>query len=92
MNQNYRHNLLLSINDDLAAYYSKRGGDVLLLISYPVFYGVPIKTVFTESTQFNDHIKAFASCIFRGSSSTTLLQPDIESYLMSKYAGCHYPV
>lgn len=91
-NPNYRHNLLLSLRDGLATYYSKKDGDIHLSVPYPVFNNIPVKTVFSESTQDNDHIKTFASYMFMGTSGTALIQPDITSYLMSKYANCHYAV
>lgn len=89
---NHRHNLLLSLKDGLATYYSEQEGGPHLSIPYPIFNSAPVKTVFTESTPENDHIKTFASYMFMGASGTALIQPDIISYLMSKYANCHYAI
>lgn len=89
---NHRHNLILSINDGMAAYYSEKDDGIHLSIPYPIFYGQPVKTVVTDPTKDNDHIKSFASFMFMGVSGTTLIKPDITSYLMSKFSNATYAV
>ncbi len=86
---NMRHNLLLSLNDGLFAYYLEEG-------EYPKVYPMPIvdskvlMTTFIPSTQNYSHIKAFSSFMFSGVSDITLSQPDITNYLITPYMEAHW--
>lgn len=91
-NPNHRHNLILSIKDGMAAYYSEKDDDVHLSMPYPIFNGSPIKTVLHDPSAENDHIKSFASFMFMGVSGSTLMQPDMTSYLMSKLSNATYAI
>jgi len=74
-----KHNLILSLNDGLFLYTDSYGNS----IPYPVFNSVDTKNQYIKTT-FNDdiHFKIFANNIFLGTSSATILFPEISSYIV----------
>lgn len=92
MPANHRHNLILSIKDGMATYYSENENGARLIVPYSIFYGKPVKTVFVPSSSTDEHIIAFASFMFTGVSHTVLIQPDIISYLMFKHSNGEYAI
>ena len=89
-----RHNLILSIQDGVAAYYSEKENGIPLFIPYPMFNQQPVKASVIPPIESDghNHIKIFANYVYMGTSSATLINPDITSYLMTKFSEAEYAV
>lgn len=76
----HRHNLILSVEDGLLAYYD----DNKKTMMYPSVNNVNLKNRFICPNENPDaHFKYFASYLFMGTSSTTILYPEISDYMGS---------
>ncbi len=79
----HRHNLILSLDDGIVLYYDENGKSMM----YPIHKGKELKTrIVTPGEDPDIHIKYFAVYIFLGTSSTTILYPDMADYL-SEFSG-----
>jgi len=73
----HRHNLILSIEDGLLAYYD----DLSKTFMYP-YCNLALKNRFVQpGTNNYSHFKIFSSYIFLGTSSGTILYPEITDYM-----------
>lgn len=82
----HKHNLILSIEDGLLAYYDNND----MTMMYPVC-GSLLKNRFIQPGQNQYcHFKYFASYLFLGTSSGTLLYPEITDYMGSVSGGYNY--
>lgn len=82
-----RHNLILSIDDGILFYYDKN--DVSMM--YPKIDGSNLKNRFTK--QIDNpyiHFKLFLSCLFLGTSSSTILYPEISDYIGTIEGGVNF--
>lgn len=76
----YRHNLILSVEDGLLAYYD----DNKKTMMYPSVNNVNLKNRFVCPNENPDaHFKFFASYLFMGTSNATILYPEISDYMGS---------
>ena len=74
----HRHNLILSIEDGLFLYYDKNNYSV----PYPYFNGAPLKNQHIISNFSDDiHFKIFSNNLFLGTSSATIIFPEISHYI-----------
>lgn len=83
----HRHNLILSVEDGLLAYYEHSGKTMM----YPVFNNAKLKNRFvTPGENPYVHLKYFASYLFMGTSSATILYPEISDYMGAIVGGYNY--
>jgi hypothetical protein len=81
----HRHNLILSIEDGLIAYYKEEADQPHLMIYYPIVYPKPVKTAIALPNMGDyGHIKGFATFMFSGTSNSTILFPDMALYISSR--------
>ena len=74
----HRHNLILSVEDGLLAYYDNNGKTMM----YPVMGNTKLKNRFiAPGENLYVHLKYFASYLFMGTSSATILYPEISDYM-----------
>ena len=74
----HRHNLILSVEDGLLAYYDNNGKTMM----YPVMGNTKLKNRFVAPGENPYvHLKYFASHLFMGTSSATILYPEISDYM-----------
>lgn len=74
----HRHNLILSVEDGLLAYYDNNGKTMM----YPWFANMILKNRFTQpDTNPYSHFKLFSSYLFLGTTSNTILYPEISDYM-----------
>ena len=74
----HRHNLILSVEDGLLAYYDNNGKTMM----YPVMGNTKLKNRFAEPGENQYvHLKQFASYLFMGTTSATILYPEISDYM-----------
>ena len=79
----HRHNLILSIEDGLLAYFDNNNKTMM----YP-HVGDNLKNRFTYPTENPYvHFKFFASYLFMGTSSSTILYPEITNYMGNVNGG-----
>jgi hypothetical protein len=89
----HRHNLILSIEDGLIAYYKEKVDQPHLMIYYPIFYAKPVKTAISLPNMVGyDHIKGFATFMFSGTSNSTILYPDMALYIFSRFNEANFAV
>ncbi len=75
----YRHNLILSIEDGILAYYDNNK----VTMMYP-YIGKPLKNRWIiPGTNIYNHFKFFADYLFIGTSSSTILYPEFTDYMGS---------
>ncbi len=80
----HRHNLILSMEDGILFYYDETPKSIM----YPVFRGKELKNRFAKpETNKLVHYKLFASYMFLGTSSTTILYPEMTDYMGSITGG-----
>lgn len=80
----HRHNLILSIEDGLLAYYDENKKTMM----YPTIDRIQLKNRFvTPGNSQISHFKLFASYLFLGASSATILYPEISDYMGSIEGG-----
>lgn len=83
----HRHNLILSVEDGLLAYYDNNGKTMM----YPVMGNTKLKNRFVAPGENPYvHLKYFASYLFMGTSSATILYPEISDYMGSITGGYNY--
>lgn len=80
------HNLILSVEDGLICYYEENG----VAMMYPEV-GQPLKYRFiVPNDNPTAHFKFFASYLFTGTSSNTILYTDIANYIGGFTGGLNY--
>jgi len=73
----HKHNLILSIEDGLLAYYDENGKTMM----YP-FMSKPLKNRFVQpDANIYTHFKLYSSYLFLGTSSGTILYPEVTDYM-----------
>lgn len=83
-----KHNLILSIEDGLLTYnYFDSELKNNKCIPWPIFNTSLLKNLFLVQTENNDHIRYFASCLFQGTSSASILFPDTVNYMKPTHGG-----
>ncbi len=82
----HRHNLILSIDDGLLAYYDKNDKTLM----YPVIKENLKNRFITPSDNTYAHFKLFSSYLHLGASSATILYPEITDYMGSIEGGINY--
>lgn len=83
----HRHNLILSVEDGLLAYYDNNGKTMM----YPVRGNTKLKNRFVAPGENPYvHLKYFASYLFMGTSSATILYPEISDYMGAIDGGYNY--
>lgn len=76
----YRHNLILSIEDGLLLYYDNNKKNMM----YPEWNSIKLKNRFVKIHENPyTHFKIFASYLFLGTTSGTILYPEITDYFGS---------
>lgn len=89
----HKHNLILSIEDGLAAYYKERETQPHLMILYPIFDGKPVKTAISlPDINGYEHIKGFATFMFSGTSNSTILYPDMALYISTRLNSASFAI
>jgi hypothetical protein len=84
---NLRHNLIFSLEDGIFLYYDKLG----ISFMYPHQHESKLKNRFTEVGKNKYlHYKFFCSYLFMGTSSTTILYPEMKNYIGSIEGGMNY--
>ncbi|HNO24668.1 MAG TPA: hypothetical protein PKK94_16945, partial [Leptospiraceae bacterium] len=80
----HRHNMILSINDGLFLYYDKNAKTMM----YPFHNNAKLlnRIVKPESDKYC-FLKLFSSYMFLGTSSTTILYPELSQYMGSISGG-----
>lgn len=76
-----RHNLILSIEDGLFAYYTEDQDNKKTSYEHPVIGKKPLLTCQINADPKNSHIKGFLHFLFKSSSEIALSKPIIQSYL-----------
>lgn len=76
-----RHNLILSIEDGLFAYYTEDEGNKKTSYEHPVIGKKPLLSCQINADSNNSHIKGFLHFLFKSSSEIALSKPVIQSYL-----------
>lgn len=86
---NNKHNLIFSIDDGLIAYhYIDPEDSESRILPFPVHDGVNLKNVHVlASPDNNDHFKFLAQYIFMGTSSASILYPDMKHYMSELKGG-----
>ncbi len=79
----HRHNLILSINDGLICYYDENNKSMM----YPFHRNKQLRNRMVTSDDKMGYFKMFASYFFLGTSSTTILYPEISDYMGSIVGG-----
>ena len=80
----HKHNLILSIEDGLLAYFDKNDKTLM----YPVFRNEELKARLSiPDTNPYTHFKLFSAYMFLGTSSATILYPEITDYMGSIVGG-----
>ena len=83
----HRHNLILSVEDGLLAYYDNNGKTMM----YPVMGNTKLKNRFVEPGENQYvHLKQFASYLFMGTTSATILYPKLSDYMGTIAGGYNY--
>lgn len=79
-----RHNLILSIDDGLLAYYDANNKTMM----YPKWRGANLKNrfIYPDSNKYV-HFKYFASYLFLGTTSATVLYPEFTDYMGNTRGG-----
>ena len=81
------HNLILSVEDGLVCYYEKSG----VAMMYPDMGGQSLKHRFiVPNSNPIAHFMFFASYLFTGTSSNTILLPDIANYIKDFTGGLNF--
>lgn len=81
------HNLVLSVEDGLICYYEKNG----VAMMYPDMAGQSLKHRFiAPDNNPTAHFKFFASYLFMGTSSNTILHTDIANYIGGFIGGLNH--
>jgi len=74
----HKHNLILSLEDGLLAYYDKNDKTMM----YPQIATADLKNRFVQpNTNVYCHFKFFLSYLFMGTSNGTILYPEISDYM-----------
>lgn len=90
----HAHNMILSIEDGLIAYYhTEECSQKSSMFYYPIAKAKPVKTAVSlpDMVEYK-HIKGFASFMFAGTSNTTILYPDMTLYMSSRLSECEFAV
>lgn len=83
----HRHNLILSVENGLLAYYDHNGKTMM----YPVMGTTKLKNRFvTPGENPYVHLKQFASYLFMGTTNATILYPEVSDYMGTIAGGCNY--
>ena len=83
----HRHNLILSVEDGLLAYCDNNGKTMM----YPVMCNTKLKNRFVEPGENQYvHLKQFASYLFMGTTSATILYPKLSDYMGTIAGGYNY--
>lgn len=83
----HRHNLILSVEDGLLAYCDNNGKTMM----YPVMGNTKLKNRFVEPGENQYvHLKQFASYLFMGTTSATILYPKLSDYMGTIAGGYNY--
>lgn len=79
-----KHNLILSIEDGLIAYYDKN--DKTFMYPFTQSEGALKNRMVMPDTNKDCHFNYFASYVFMGTSSASIYYPDLTNYI-SKWTG-----
>jgi hypothetical protein len=79
----HKHNLVLSIRDGLLTYVDGKSNTFM----YPPTRAFPTKNRFIKSSGEDMHINLFCDFMFQGTSSTTIIYPEMNKYMPSLSGG-----